>query len=138
MEISREALIRIVCAARTAKKMVQALEALLIVRNAMTVPDQIFGNLADALFCMSGEKLTEKQDFDRDSRTMELLNSDMSNADAADAFIHMAWQNSRPKPPEFPWPDSMEEQVRKNGGFTPKTGYVPPKETDETPEGEWR
>lgn len=139
MVATREAVIRIVSAARTARKMAQAMDELLVEKKVTTVPDQIFGKLADALFEMCGEEIRFDQDFEKDSKTMKiLLSEELADDEAANEFIRMAWENSRPEPPKNPWHEPMKEQVRKNGGFCPATGYVPPKETDETPEGEWR
>ena len=139
MEASREAVIMIVSAARTARKMAQAMDELLVEKKVTTVPDQIFGKLADALFTMSGEVIRFDQDFEKDSKTMKnLLSNELTDDEAADEFIRMAWENSRPEPPKKTWPEPMKDQVGKTGGYCPATGYVPPKEIDETPEGEWR
>lgn len=158
MVATREAVIKVVSAARTARKMAQAMDELLVEKKVTTVPDQIFGKLADALFTMSGEVIRFDQDFEKDSKTMKiLLSEELADDEAADEFIRMAWENARPEPPmkqmtvtvestmtavKFPpgltWSGTMADQVGKTGGYCPETGYVPPKETDETPEGEWR
>jgi hypothetical protein len=139
MVATREAVIRIVRAARTARKMAQAIESLIFETKVTTAPDQVFGELADALFAMSGEVVRFDQDFEKDSKTMKiLLSEELADDEAADEFIRMAWENASPEPPKKTWLEPMKEQVRKTGGYCPETGYVPPKEIDETPEGEWR
>lgn len=157
MEISRETMIKIVKATRLSLRVVEAFEMLMPSTPMENVPDWIAGNLMDALFEMCGENLRSDQDFEKDSKTMKiLLSEELADDEATDEFIRMAWENARPKPPmrmfvkvgntatavktpsRLSWSWTMADQVGKTGGYCPETGYVPPKETDETPEGEWR
>lgn len=128
MEIERDALLRIVRATRSCMKLVEAMEALLIDKNAWTVPDEIAGDLKDALFILSGEKLSEKESFD-DSRTMKLLKSDMDDGTVADWFLMMDRLNKRietvqPKPQTISKEELQQMHQQNNGGYTPEGEFV--------------
>ena len=128
MEISRDAMLRVVKAARMADKLAQDTKALLMDRNGWTVADEISGFLDDALFNMIGEKLEPGQDFANDSVTMMLIRSKLSDAEVTDEFISIAEENK----PKLPKPnlvsrDEFNAMVRKFGGYKA-----------ETPEGEWQ
>lgn len=135
MEISMGTLAKLVKAARTADRMAEDVRALLIDNGSRTVPDEIAGFLKDVLFEISGEKLDPKQDFERDSMTMALVRSKLADRDVADEINRMSEYR---KFEVCTWGLPIENMVLKNGGYCPATGYVPPREVEETPEGEWR
>lgn len=135
MDISKGTLVKLVKAARTADRMAEDVRALLIDNGSRTVPDEIAGFLKDVLFEISGEKLDPKQDFERDSMTMALVRSKLADRDVADEINRMS--EYRKFEGACTLDLLMENVVLKNGGYCPATGYVPPREVDETPEGEW-
>lgn len=135
MEISMGTLAKLVKAARTADRMAENFRPMLIDKRARTVPDEIAGFLKDVLFEISGEKLDPKQDFERDSMTMALIRSKLADMDVADEINRMSEYR---KFEVCTWGLPIENMVQKNGGYCPATGYVPPREVEETPEGEWR
>lgn len=135
MKISRDALVRVVRAARKTMKMANTMQGLMAEKNMETVADIIFGDLADALFYISGETLVNKS-FD-ESTVMRLLNGDMDDESVADWLIMMSRIEERirsgeekkeevvqPKPCTFSREEFMNT-LQRNGGYT-------------TPEGEWK
>ena len=116
MEIQRDALLRVVKAARLSLRMAEDMKNLLVCCNSRTIPDDISGQLCDALFYMCHEKLESSQDFIRDSETMKLLKSRMSDGDVTDALIQLEKKNSIHIPCTF----SQEEfnaNYEKVGGY---------------------
>jgi len=95
MEITRDALLRVVKAARVSMKVAETLNQLSLEKKSWTWADEIVGGLADALFMMAGETLTPKQDFFDDSQTIRLLKSDMSDGAVTDWFCMMERLNKR-------------------------------------------
>lgn len=88
MEINRDAMMRVVKAARAAMRMAENMRPLMVDQKGSTWADEIYGFLADALFIMSGEVLKAGQSFD-DSNTIRILQSDMDDRACADWFIMM-------------------------------------------------
>lgn len=128
MEISKDALLRVVKAARLSLRLAEDMRCLLVSRGSRTVPDDISGQLCDALFDMCHERIDSSKDFIRDTETMRLLTGRMGDSDVADAFIQMAERNSihQPEPHTF----SREEF---NANYEKVGGY-----RFETPEGDWK
>ena len=131
MEIERGTLTQIVAAARMSMKLAEAIEMLLVDKNAMSIADEISATLQDALFEISKETLDAKKNFATDSMTMRLLNGDMSNGAVADFFFmmdkirrnHLAPQEEEVKQPA-PQTMSKEEFRRmyvQNGGYSHST-----------------
>lgn len=110
MNISKDALLRIVKAARAAIGVSETLNKLLVERKAWTWADEIYGNLSDALFIMSGETLTPQQEFFNDSQTIRLLKSDMSDGAVADWFIMMDKLNHRINDIQQPEPNISNKE----------------------------
>lgn len=88
MEINRDAMMRVVKAARAAMRMAENMRPLMVDQKGSTWADEIYGFLEDALFIMSGEVLKAGQGFD-DSNTIRILQSDMDDRACADWFIMM-------------------------------------------------
>lgn len=137
MEIKRDALVRVVKAARLSLKMADAMQLFMIDKRPWTVADEISGHLKDALFIILGEHALHEKSFD-ESMTMRLLTSDMSDGAVADYIImmqniqkHIEPELAAPNIVQQPKPQIMsKEEFRKlkdqNGGYC----Y--------TPEGEWK
>ena len=111
--MTRDVILRIVKATRMAIWLAEDMQKLLVERNRQTWADEIAGQLADALFLISGEKLEPKQDFIKDSKTMRLLKSIRSDSVVADEFLQMANQ---------PAPNTIETEAfnalyERNGGY---------------------
>lgn len=90
MEITRDALLRVVKSARLAMKTAETIQDLMMEKGRWTMADEIAGLLSDALFRMSGEELAAGKDFNKDSMTMRLLKGDMSDGAVADWFMMMS------------------------------------------------
>ena len=127
MEVTREALTKLVAAARASAKLAEAIEALLVDKNALNVADEITGDLQDALFLISGERLDGKPF--TESMTMRLLtNVDINNGCVADWFFMMEkLHNHIQQDAEQPKPHTMsQEEFRKmyvqNGGYSTPEG----------------
>lgn len=129
MNISRDALLKIVRAARAAQKLADNIRHLTGNSPVENMADSIAGQLADALNMMNGEKLGVADDF-RDSRTYTwLYRSAMTDEEVADEFIRMAKENE----PKMPKPNLISrvqflDMVRQFGGYP---------DLNSTPEGEW-
>lgn len=123
MEIGREAVKPIVKATRMAMKLADDLHPILMEKHGQTWADEIWGQLADALFIMSNEKLTPGQNFN-ESNTMRMLKSDNSDGAVTDWFIMMDKIRKRVSEPEpeikQPAPQIMEanevDKLRKQNG----------------------
>lgn len=123
MEIGREAVKPIVKAARMAMRLADDLHPILMEKHGQTWADEIWGQLADALFIMSNEKLAPGQNFN-ESNTMLMLKSDNSDGAVADWFIMMDKIRKRvseleevqqPKP-QIMEADEVEKLRKQNGG----------------------
>ena len=136
MEITRDALLRIVKATRTTMRLADGISEVLT-RNGFTVVDDVVGFLQDALYTISNEKERNgekaEDNFD-DSMTMRLLKSDMDDKSVTDWFFMMESINTKinaikPQdiqlpPPQIMSKEDMSELYKKNGGYM-------------SPEGEW-
>lgn len=132
MEISKDALLRVVKATRSSMKQAEIMQQLIPEKNVWTWSDHIAGFLQDALFDMSGEKLSTGQDFEN-SNTMRLLTGDMSDEAVADWLImmdkirrnHLPHEEVQQPKPQIMDPKLVKDMYDKNGGYT-------------SPEGEWK
>lgn len=131
MEITKDALLRVVKAARLSMKLAKDTQQMLFEKGSWTVSDEIAGQLASALFVVSCEKLDAGKDFNEDSMTMRLLKGELDDETVTDWFIMMEKIDKRLHSNEQPTPQirSKEETAdlyKKNGGYRC------------TPEGEWK
>lgn len=120
MEISRDALLRIVKAARAAIRLAEDVNKLLISQGRDTWADFIEGELAEALYNFGGEKLEPQQDFIRDSQTMSLLTDpELSDGEVTVAFVGMYRANHPEQPkPHFISLDEMQKRVNAGYGYS--------------------
>jgi len=124
MEISRDALLRVVKATRLAYRFAGDLQkALYMSEKPWTVPDEIAGELIVAMFLMSGEKQGVDDDF-IDSETIQLLKSNLSDGEVTDRLITMHDGIRQPAPNTIS-KEALDVLHSVNGGYK----Y--------TPEGEW-
>lgn len=132
MEITKDALLRIVKTARLAMNAAETMQKLMVNSGGWTWADEISGQLVDSLFILSGEHLAAGKDFNNDSMTMRLLTSDMTDNAVADWFIMInkirrKFTDEDVKQPK-PKIVSKEEEQRM---YVQSGGYK------YTPEGEW-
>ena len=121
MEMNRDALLRIVKAARQSMKIAKVFGSLLIDNKGWTLPDEMTGNLKDALFTLAGETLGPGEQF-KDSMTERLLTSDMSDEGVTDFFLMKSRADSRIRQAEQPKPNIIDRQgfnvfYDLNGGY---------------------
>ena len=125
MEINRDALLRVVKAARMSMKMADNMRPLLVNTKGQTWADEISGQLIDSLFILSGETLKPGQGF-YESNTMLMLNSDNSDGTVADWFIMMdkirkrisePEQEVQQPAPQVMSPKEVEKLHQENGGY---------------------
>lgn len=133
MEITRDALLRIVKATRMSMALAETLQNLVVGKGRSTWADEIAGFLKDAVFMMSKEELPSGKSYD-DSMTNRILTGDLDDADVTDWIL---WKNriyDRVNPdgkavqqpaPNIMKPEDMQKLYRKNGGYL-------------SPEGEWK
>jgi hypothetical protein len=126
MEISRDALLRVIYAARMSNAMAEIVRTLANGYKQENKLDQIAGALADALCMINGEQLNPEEDFGNSRTYTWLFNSRTTDSEVADEFIRMA-ENNRPVQPK---PNTIskeqfDELFHKNGGYM-------------SPEGEWK
>ena len=133
MDIQRDALLCVVKAARASIRLAKNMNKLMVDGKCWSWADEIAGQLADALFEISGEKLESGQDFFKDSATMMVLTGDMSDEGVTDWFIMKDRIRNRldgkaevhmPKPNVMS-PEKVKELYQKNGGYC-------------SPEGDWK
>ena len=121
MEITRDALMRVVKAARAALSLAETLsksmDSILNRRGTTTVADDIAGNLADALFQLSGEKLEPKQDFFNDSQVMGLLMGPRSDDYVTREIEEMHDEATKAPVPQTISAEHIREMFKKNGGY---------------------
>ncbi len=111
--MNKDALLRVVKAARMSLKLAEDTKKLLVNERQQTWADEIAGLLSDALFHFSGDYIGPKQDFERDSRTMNLLRSNLSDGAVTEEFIAMVQQ---PRP-VFTSPEEFKDLYHRNGGY---------------------
>lgn len=121
MEISRDALLRIVKATRQSMRFAEIIGSMLIDHHGWTLPDETAGNLKDALFDMLGESLAPGQQF-KDSTTERLLTGDMSDEAVADFIIMKNRLSDRIGTVEQPKPNTIDNPTfvlfhAMNGGY---------------------
>ena len=124
MELQKDALLRMVRAARDSYDLAKSLHN--ICGHQETTADKICNELTETLYEIVGETLGVEQDF-RFSKTYTLLfRSAKTNNEVVDEFIRMADKNfpSCPKPNLVP-KEQFSAMVEKFGGYS-------------TPEGEWK
>ena len=119
MEISRDALMRVVSSTRAALRLAKAMNELLLDHAGTTWADEIAERLADSLYEFSGEKIENDQDFLNDSETMKLLmDPDLSDGEVTAAFVGMYRSNHPEQPkPNFINRDKMREQAKAGYGY---------------------
>ena len=121
MEIQQDALMRVVKATRAALSLAETLsksmDSILNRRGTTTVADYIAGNLADALFQLSGEKLGPEQDFFNDSRVMGLLLGPESDSDVTRKIAEMHDEATKAPAPQTISAEYIREMFKKNGGY---------------------
>lgn len=130
MEITRDALLRVVKATRMAMRLAENTQKLFVDKGTWTMADEIAGQLADALFRMNCD--SAERPF-ADSMTMRLLKGDLNDEAVTDWFLMMVRIDQRrhkQEEPVIPQPQTMsKEEVRAmheaNGGYM-------------TPEGDWK
>lgn len=132
MDIQKGALLRVVKATRASIRLAENMNKLMVDKS-WSWADEIAGQLTDALFEISGEKLESGQDFYKDSATMMVLTGDMSDEGVTDWFIMKDKIRNRldgkaevqmPKPNTMS-PEKMKELYQQNGGYC-------------SPEGDWK
>ena len=133
MEISREALLLVIKATRTAMRMAEDMQRMVLGKGETTA-DQIAGYLEDALLIISGEQQPDGKMMDLDnSETERLLTSDLLDDDSVAGWFfmmnsirkkHLAPKEELPKPQTMSKED-MRSLYQKNGGYM-------------TPEGDWK
>ena len=123
MDNMKDAIVRVVDAARYAMKLAYDMKPLMISAGGWSVADHIAGLLEDALFSLCGEVLEPGQDFMRDSETMEMLSGSMSNEEVAEKIMEMGGLR-QPKPNTITKAE-LQQMFREFGGYP-------------TPEGEWK
>ena len=135
MEISKDALMRVIKATRLSMKLAEDTQKLFAEKGITSVADIIAGDLADSIFIISNEHLAQVGDFS-DSQTMKILKSDLDEETAAELFeIRSRVYDSVFKgkeEPEQPKPHTFEKTdftklYEQFGGYTHCT-----------PEGEWK
>lgn len=115
MEISRDALLRVVKATRQSMRFAEIIGSMLIDHSGWTLPDEAAGNLKDALFDMLGESLGPGQQF-KDSTTERLLTGDMSDEAITDFILMKNRLSDRIGTVEQPKPNTItSEQLQKLG-----------------------
>ena len=128
MEINKDALLRVVKAARMSMKLAEDMRPLLINAKGQTWADEISGQLIDSLFILSRETLKPGQSF-YESNTMLMLNSENSDGTVTDWFIMMdkirkhisePEQEVQQPAPQIMNPDEIDELRKTSGGY-PRT-----------------
>jgi len=131
MEITRDALLRVVKSARLAIETAETMQKLMVEKGGWSWADEVAGQLSDALFRMSGEQLAAGKDFNQDSMTMRLLKGDMSDGAVADWFLMMSRIRDRlsgelvadklkmeiPSTPHTVSKEETYEMYLRNGGY---------------------
>ena len=118
MEISKDALMRVVKAARVSLRLAEDMSKLLVDKTASWA-DMVSWYLEDALCTMVGESVEQDGDFLKDSQTIKILNSQkMSDDEVTDALIDMYRQNCPEQPkPHFINRDEMRKQAEAGCGY---------------------
>ena len=93
MELQRDSLLKLVKATRAAMKVNEEMRNALRLSSESTALDDADGWLKDVLFDLSGEILRFDQDFMRDSKTMNLIRSELSDREVADELEWMHMMN---------------------------------------------
>ena len=125
MEISRDALSRVIKAARMAHDMAETIREMTC-GTCRNKADDISGILEDALFDMNGEKLGVKDDFSESKTYQWLFGCSVPEDRIAGEFIRMAEENKPKQPkPNLINRDQFNAMLKRAGGYS-------------TPEGEWK
>ena len=128
MEISRDALMRVIRAARAAKELGDDIRRLSHDSIHDNVADRIAGDLADALQMMNGESMGVADDFLESQTYGWLFKCSVPEDRIAGEFIRMAKENESQQPkPCLMTEKEFDELLKRNGGYKA-----------ETPEGEWQ
>lgn len=133
MEITRDAILRVVKAARMSKNVAESLQQIMVDKKSRSWADEVFGQLSDALFIMIDDRVKAGENFD-DSMTMKILNSDMSDGAVADTVITLNRLRNRIQGNEEvhqPKPQIISKEAGQRM-YVQSCGY------QYTPEGEFR
>lgn len=134
MEISKDALLRIVRAARLSIKVAETVNGFMFGEGKpWSIADQIVGDLEDAIYEMLGEKSDPKSSFS-ESMTMRLLTGDLSDEAITDYIITLNRLRKRTQGIEEvqqPKPQIISKEAGKRM-YVQSGGY------QYTPEGEFK
>lgn len=119
MEISRDALLRVVKATRASLRLTEDVRKALNLGKSRSVLDDISGALTDALFILCRERLRSDQNFLKDSEVYALLTCAYSDVDVTESLINYYWTPERPVQPKPHFIDQkkMEEQAKAGCGY---------------------
>ena len=90
MKLSKDTLLRIVTAAMISMTMADDMRKLVGNPQTYTSADDVFSQLADALYEISGQKLSANDNFLEDAEVMKLLRSDLNVFSIRDEIARMA------------------------------------------------
>ena len=127
MEISRDALMRVVSATRMSISMAEDMRKLQADPTNRSMADVITGLLTDSLLTFVGEKLDSGQDLWRDSKTIKILTCDLARDEEATQMLLAEYRYNHPQQPKPHFPDREEMKKQAAAGF----GYMAP-EVDRT------
>ena len=135
MEISKDAILRVVHAERLAKEVADGLRMLMSDQSSETKADVLVDNLRDAIFLMA-EGNYEHCDDILSSDAMKILEANMSDLAVTEWMIEndrIRKRVSAPEEVQQPKPQTMDPETvercyKANGGYR----------YDPTPEGEWQ
>lgn len=133
MNEMKDALLRLV---RSWTKTNKALESFVNVGMDSNLLFQVCGEIEEAICILVGEADKDLEDtVTHTALTAPILTEDRR------VYLLMAIReknmNTDSKPRKFMTPEEMKNMVVKNGGYLSGIGFVPPKDVEETPEGEW-
>lgn len=127
MEISRDALMRVVKATRVSLRLAKDIDKLLIDHVGSTWANFIAEQLADALYEFGGEVLENSQDFMKDSRTIALLTDPVLSDDEVTVGFMGMYRMNHPEQPKPCFINRDEMRRKANAGH----GYM-------MPDGDWK
>ena len=134
MEISKDAILRVVRSARLSIKMAETMKEFMVGEGKpWTIADQIAGDLEDAIYQMLGEKADPKAPF-TETMTVRLLTGDLSDEAVTDYIITLNRLRNRTQ-------RTVEVQQPKPQIISKEAGqrmYVQSGGYQYTPEGEFR
>ena len=128
MEITRDAVLRIVSATRETARLEEIVRQLTFHGNGDNAVNPILGTLLDVIFEMTGETSDVDSEFERSMANQLIYNDELTDEEVTDRIIELH-ERSKPKMPKPHTVnrDQYMEMIRKFSGYKP-----------ETPEGEWK